>query len=92
VPRFLGCTEFPRLSRTAIAASKDVGHWSLTTLREKFVNIGVQAPRHSKYLTFQLVEVTVTRNLFAAILNRIERLTAPVVVACYVSRGLFTMG
>ena len=33
--------------------------------------------RHSKYVTFQLAEVAVTRNLFAAILDRIARLALP---------------
>ncbi len=30
--------------------------------------------RYSKYVTFQLAEVAVSRNLFAAILNRIAQL------------------
>jgi hypothetical protein len=33
--------------------------------------------RHAKYVTFQLAEVAVTRNLFAAILYRIARLVRP---------------
>jgi hypothetical protein len=33
--------------------------------------------RHSKYVTFQLAEVAVTRDLFAAILDRIARLAIP---------------
>jgi hypothetical protein len=33
--------------------------------------------RHSKYVTFQLAEVAVTRNLFAAILDRIAQLAIP---------------
>ena len=33
--------------------------------------------RHSKYVTFQLAEVAVPRELFAAILERIKRLTIP---------------
>jgi hypothetical protein len=65
------------LSRTAIAASKGVGHWLLTTLREKLVKIGAKVTRHSKYVTFQLAEVAVTRIFFAAILDRIERLAIP---------------
>ncbi len=56
---------------------RDVKHWSLTTLREKLVKIRAKVTRHSKYVTFQLAEVAVTRNLFAAILNRIERLALP---------------
>jgi hypothetical protein len=54
-----------------------VKHWSLTTLREKLVKIGAKVTRHSRYVTFQLAEVAVTRNLFVAILNRIARLAIP---------------
>ena len=67
-----------------LALPRDVKHWSLTTLREKLVKIGAKVTRHSKYVTFQLAEVAVTRNLFAAILNRIERLglPPPIVAGC----------
>lgn len=41
-------------------------HWSLTTLREKLTKIGAKVVRHAKYVTFQLAEVTVPRELFAA--------------------------
>ncbi len=60
-----------------LALPRDVKHWSLTTLREKLVKIGAKVTQHSKYVTFQLAEVAVTRNLFAAILDRIERLGLP---------------
>jgi hypothetical protein len=60
-----------------LALPKPVRHWSLTTLREKLIKIGAKVTRHSKYVTFQLAEVAVTRNLFAAILNRIARLAIP---------------
>ena len=60
-----------------LALPRTVKHWSLTTLREKLVKIGAKVTRHSKYVTFQLAEVAVTRNLFAAILDRIERLALP---------------
>ena len=61
-----------------------VKHWSLTTLREKLVKIGAKLTRHAKHVTFQLAEVAVTRNLFAEILDRIERLALPppVVAGC----------
>jgi len=49
----------------------------LTTLGEKLVKIGSKVTRHSKYVTFQLAEVAVTRKLFATILDRIERLALP---------------
>jgi Transposase DDE domain group 1 len=60
-----------------LALPKPVRHWSLTTLREKLIKIGAEVTRHSKYVTFQLAEVAVTRNLFAAILDRIARLALP---------------
>ncbi len=60
-----------------LALPRDVKHWSLTTLREKLVKIGAKVTQHAKYVTFQLAEVAVTRNLFAAILDRIERLALP---------------
>src|SRR5450755_4541163 len=64
---------FPR----RLALPKPVRHWSLTTLREKLIMIGAKVTRHAKYVTFQLAEVAVTRNLFAAILARIARLAIP---------------
>ncbi|MCH9653202.1 MAG: transposase, partial [Planctomycetes bacterium] len=60
-----------------LALPKPVRHWSLTTLREKLIKIGAKVTRHAKYVTFQLAEVAVTRSLFAAILDRIERLALP---------------
>jgi len=60
-----------------LALPKPVQHWSLTTLREKLVKIGAKVTRHAKYVTFQLAEVAVPRQLFAAILDRIARLALP---------------
>jgi hypothetical protein len=60
-----------------LAVPKSVCHWTLTTLREKLIKIGAKVTRHSKYVTFQLAEVAVTRDLFAAILDRIARLATP---------------
>ena len=60
-----------------LALPRAVEHWSLTTLREKLVKIGAKVARHSRYVTFQLAEVAVTRNLFATILDRIARLAIP---------------
>jgi len=59
------------------AVPRSVSHWSLTTLREKLIKIGAKVTRHSKYVTFQLAEVAVPRELFAAILERIKRLGMP---------------
>ena len=60
-----------------LALTHEVKYWSLTTLREKLVKIGAKVTRHAKYVTFQLAEVAITRKLFAAILDRIERLALP---------------
>ena len=49
-------------------------HWSPTTLREKLVKIGARVVRHGRYVTFQLAEVAIPRDLFADIVRRIDRL------------------
>ena len=53
---------------------KEVEHWSLTTLREKLVQIGAKVVSHGRYVTFQLAEVAVPRTLFREILRRIDEL------------------
>ena len=46
----------------------------MTTLREKLIKIGAKIVRHGRYVTFQLSEVVIPRDLFADILRRIDRL------------------
>jgi hypothetical protein len=53
---------------------KEVEHWSLTTIREKLVKIGAKVVAHGRYVTFQVAEVAVRRDLFRDILRRIDRL------------------
>ena len=60
-----------------LALPKSVKHWSVTTLREKLIKIGAKVVRHAKYVTFQMAEVAVPRELFAAILDRIQRFGVP---------------
>ncbi len=57
-----------------LALPKEAEHWSLTTLREKLVKIGAKVVRHGRYVTFQLAEVAVPRNLFREILRRVDEL------------------
>jgi hypothetical protein len=57
-----------------LALPDEVSHWSLTTLREKLIKIGAKVVRHGRYMTFQLAEVAVSRELFARILGLIGRL------------------
>jgi hypothetical protein len=53
---------------------KRVKDWSLRTLKEKLVKIGAKVVRHSRYLIFQMAEVSVPRQLFREILERIRQL------------------
>ena len=54
-----------------LALPRSVKHLSLTTLLEKLVKIGAKVVRHAEYVTFQMVEVAVPRELFTGILERI---------------------
>jgi hypothetical protein len=42
--------------------------WSLTSLREKLIKIGAKVRSHARFITFQIAEVTVSRQMFADIL------------------------
>ena len=57
-----------------LALPKEVEYWSLTTLREKLVKIGAKVVSHGRYVTFQLAEVAVPRDLFRKILRLIDDL------------------
>ena len=56
-----------------LALPQEIKHWSLTTLREKLIKIGAKVVASSRYVTFQMAEVAVTKRLFAMILSRIRR-------------------
>ena len=60
-----------------LALPDAVGQWSLTSLREKLIKIGAKIVRHGRYVTFQMAEVVIPRDLFADILRRIDRLRPP---------------
>ncbi len=60
-----------------LALPRPVKHWSLTTLRDKLIKIAAKVVRHAKHVTFQLAEVAVPRELFAAILDGIQRFGVP---------------
>ena len=57
-----------------LALPQAVEHWSLTTLREKLIKIGAKVVSHGRYVTFQLAEVAVPRELFRKILRLIDDL------------------
>jgi hypothetical protein len=54
---------------------KAINDWSLRSLQVKLIKIGGRIVRHGRRLVFQLAEVAVSRDLFAAILERITRLS-----------------
>jgi len=54
-----------------------VKQWSLTSLREKLVEIGARIVTHGRYVTFQMAEVAVPRGLFQEILRLIAQLWPP---------------
>jgi len=51
-----------------------VKDWSLQSLQLKLIKIGGRVVRHARRIIFQLAEVAVHRDLFAAILERVSRL------------------
>ena len=53
----------------------EMGHWSLTSLREKLVKIGARLTRHARRLMLQMAEVAIPRDLFGQILTRIRQLS-----------------
>ena len=54
--------------------SEEDENLSLTTLRDKLIRIGAKVVRHGRYITFQLAEVAVPRNLFRENLHLIDGL------------------
>ena len=59
-----------------LALPRPVQTWTLTTLREKLITIGAKVVHHPRAVKFQLAQVAIPRELFAAILARIGRLRA----------------
>ena len=57
-----------------LAMPKTAEPWSLTSLREKLIKIGAKVVSHGRYVTFQMAEVAVSRQMFAEILSLISDL------------------
>jgi DDE family transposase len=51
-----------------LAMPKAAEPWSLTSLREKLIKIGAKVVSHGRYVTFQMAEVAVSRQMLAEIL------------------------
>jgi hypothetical protein len=60
-----------------LAMPKTAPLWSLASLREKLMKIGAKVVSHGRYVTFQMAEVAMPRQMFAEILSLIARLRAP---------------
>ena len=60
-----------------LALPKAAEPWSLSSLRGKVIKIGAKVVRHGRYVTFQMAEIAVPRQMFADILMLIARLRAP---------------
>jgi hypothetical protein len=65
-----------------LALPEAVAHRSLTSLTEKLVKIGVQIVTCAGYVTFQMAEVAVPRDLFRRILKLIENLRPGPALRC----------
>ncbi|HCO96962.1 MAG TPA: hypothetical protein DIU00_23990 [Phycisphaerales bacterium] len=52
-----------------LALPKRVKEWSLRTLRVKLIKIGAKVVKHARYVTFQMVDVLVSKKLFQEILD-----------------------
>jgi hypothetical protein len=59
-----------------LAMLKGPAPWSLTSLKEKLIKIGAKVVNHGRYVTFQMVEVAVSWQMFQEILMLIARLRA----------------
>ena len=60
-----------------LAMPKVAKPWSLTSLREKLIKIGAKVVRRGRYVTFQMAEVAVSRQMFAEIVSLVAQLRAP---------------
>jgi hypothetical protein len=64
-----------------LATPEAIAEWSLTSLREKLIKIGAKVVSHGRYVTFQMAEVAIPRQLFASIMQRIAALRSPPIAA-----------
>jgi hypothetical protein len=60
-----------------LAMPKPAEPWSLTSLRERLIRIGAKVTSHGRYVTFQMAEIAVPRQMFVDILSLTARLRAP---------------
>ena len=64
-----------------LATPETIKDWSLTTLKERLIEIGAKVVSHGLSLAFQMAEVAIPRMLFADILRLVSELRLPPAVA-----------
>ena len=72
--RRFGIARHSRGFWTLLALPRSIWHWWLTTLRERLVKIAANVVKHSRSVILLSAEVPIPRELFAAILSRIQQL------------------
>ena len=55
-----------------LAMPEPMEKWSLTSLQEKLIKIGAKVVSYGRYVTFQMAEVAVSRQMFADILSQVD--------------------
>jgi hypothetical protein len=60
-----------------LAMPKTAEPWSLTSLRERLIKIGAKVVSHGRYVTFQMAEAAMPRQMFREILSLIALLRVP---------------
>lgn len=66
-----------------VATPELIERWSLTSLRERLIKTGTRLVRHGRYAIFQMAEVAIPQDVFAAILDMINTLRGPPARAVY---------
>ena len=57
-----------------LALPKEIRDWSLRSVQVKLIKTGARMVSHARRVIFQMAEVAVSREVFAALLKRIDRL------------------
>ncbi len=57
-----------------LATPEPIKDWSLTSLKEKLIKIGAKIVSHGRYVTFQMAEVAIPRQMLQEILRLIAEL------------------
>jgi len=57
-----------------LATPEPITDWSLTSLKDKLIKTGAKAVSHGRYVSFQMAEVAILRQMFQEILRLIAEL------------------